>query len=162
MGGKTRTTFTKTTIAESYALPPLTIPRRENSNMIQISTPTLSMWRGMLWSCTKFKVKVDKYFLQDKKDSLPNYILAASIQEGVSGDLYNPSSGLFKFEFSNGGLKDETQSVISMNPYNSIEVNIHQDAFKSGQSFYLLLEAFPREESMRNSPIIFGRSQCIA
>ena len=161
MGGKTRTTFKRTIIEESYALPPLTIPRRENSNMIQISTPTLSMWRGLLWSCTKFKVKVDKHFLQDKKNSLPNYVLAASIQEGSSGKLYNSSSGQFKFKFSNGALEDETQSIITINPYNSIEVSIHQDAFKDGQSFYLLLEAFPREESMRNSPIIFGRSQCI-
>jgi len=110
----------------------------------------------------KFKIKVDKYFLQRSKDSCPLYILAASIQDGMSGKLFYPSVNSFSLSFSSNKIRETTQAIVTMNPYNEVELNIHQDMFEDGHTFYLLLEAIPRMKDKHMSPIIFGRSQMIS
>lgn len=152
----------KNNVLGCYPIPPLSVSRKENSNMIQISSTFQSVWRGILWSTMKFKIKVDKYFLQKHKEGPPLYVLAASIQDGLTGTLFHPSTRNFSIRFTSNMLEESTQALITMNPYNEVEVNIHQDMFKDEQSFFLLLEAIPCEKFRLGSPIIFGRSQMIS
>ena len=146
----------------SCPIPSLSIPRKENSNMVQISTFSNSIWRGNLWSSIHFKIKLDKYFLCNNNDVCSPFVLAASIQGGISGKLYDKNKYNFKFHFEHNTTDDESQAAITINPYNNLEVCIHQEVFKDSECFYLLLEALHQDGSYLNRPIIFGRSQLIS
>ena len=162
MSEKKKVSSNHSIVLDSYQVPPLTVPRRENSNMIQISTTTNSIWRGNLWPSLKCKITLDKHFLSKKKGTFSPYILAASIQDAETGQLCKVTKDRFQFKFESNSIDNETQATITTNPYNNVDVSIHQDVFNDGQSFYLLLEALHRDGSSPSTPIIFGRSQLIS
>lgn len=135
--------------------------RVENSNMIQLSSPDQTIWRGNLWSKLKFRIKLDNYFLAEKKHEFSRFVLTAVMQDGVTGQVYPLDSKLYTFTFTNNVHHDQSsKAYIKNDPYNSILVNIHQDLFPAGRAFNIIIEA--EDTTKKDDFIVFGRSQLIS
>ena len=147
---------------------------RENSNIIQIHSSDSSIWRGSVWSKVKFNTKLDKYFLPsnqgDVSSSSSNYILEAFIEcqnhHNGSIRLLNPSTCIgMKIEFKRNGVPNSSRATIDTNPYNSIELSIHQDFFNHGENFHLIVKALKLKRydpfDSLVEPTYFGNSQNI-
>eukprot|EP00594_Rhizosolenia_setigera_P020361 CAMPEP_0178979246 /NCGR_PEP_ID=MMETSP0789-20121207/25717_1 /TAXON_ID=3005 /ORGANISM="Rhizosolenia setigera, Strain CCMP 1694" /LENGTH=582 /DNA_ID=CAMNT_0020669293 /DNA_START=186 /DNA_END=1934 /DNA_ORIENTATION=- len=130
--------------------------------MIQLSSPDQTIWRGNLWSKLKFRIKLDNYFLAEKKHEFSRFVLTAVMQDGVTGQVYPLDSKLYTFTFTNNVHHDQSsKAYIKNDPYNScILVNIHQDLFPAGRAFNIIIEA--EDTTKKDDFIVFGRSQLIS
>eukprot|EP00562_Extubocellulus_spinifer_P002531 CAMPEP_0178483286 /NCGR_PEP_ID=MMETSP0696-20121128/7156_1 /TAXON_ID=265572 /ORGANISM="Extubocellulus spinifer, Strain CCMP396" /LENGTH=589 /DNA_ID=CAMNT_0020110799 /DNA_START=633 /DNA_END=2402 /DNA_ORIENTATION=- len=152
------------------------VDRRENSNLISISSLDRSLWRGKIWSTITFNVKTDKYFLdqlegkndgdEDEKKKKKKkkaagddsyYILRPSVVNCRTGATYrNGDDGKVSFRFEKNVDKSTDGSLarVTKDSNNSIKAKFHQDLFQNGDSFILDIEAVRKGDSQ----VIFGRS----
>ena len=135
--------------------------RRENSHMIQITSLDNSIWRGEVWSKISFKIKVDKTFLRCPRKGVP-FTLHPAIEDINTRVIYESGCDKVKLRFARNTAIgcDGSKALVTLDPYNSLEADIHKDLVGSGGAFTLVIDA-RREDHYENEETIFGRSQKI-
>ena len=129
--------------------------------MIQVISPMGSIWRGKLWSNTLLKVKVGQYFIRKVENPCPCFFLRPYIEDYTSRLRYDFDSDKVQFQFENFLTSERALGLVDKDPYNSLRVGIHQDLFKSGDKFRVVIESVPYDSS-NTSEVIYGCSQIIS
>jgi len=139
----------------------LQIKKIENSNAIQVYASDRSIWRGNPWSCIKVNIKLDKYFIPDKKNTGSPYILRAYLEDYSSrGSFICADADYFKVCFKTNGGGNQQFSLVTLDPYYKIDVQDHKKMFSNGDKFRVIIIA--EDHKNHADKLIFGASQTIA
>lgn len=133
----------------------------ENSNAIQVYASTRSVWRGNLWSSIHIDIKLDKYFLL-KNNPGGRFVLRAYLEDSSSsnGSYITNDSTYLKLWFNASRRDNQRFLLVTSDPYNTLDVEVHKDLFSCGDTFRVIVVAEDRLDGAADA--IFGASQTIA
>lgn len=137
------------------------IKKIENSHAVQVYASTRSIWRGNMWSSIHVNIKLDKSFLLNNNAPGGRFILRAYLEKSSSkGSCITDDSVYFKSWFNLSRRANQRYLLVTLDPYNTLDVEIHKELFSSGDVFRVIVIAEDRLDGATEA--IFGASQTIA
>lgn len=132
----------------------------ENSHSVQVYASTRSIWRGNMWSLIHVNIKLDKYFLLNKDVPGGRFILRAYLEKSSSkGSYINDDSMYLKLWFNSSRRANQRYLLVTLDSYNTLDVEVHRELFSSGDAFRVIVIAEDRLDGATET--IFGASQSI-
>ena len=116
--------------------------QNENSHMIQIMSLENSIWRGEVWLKIYFKIKFGKTYLHGPRKGVPS-TFNPKIEYFSTRVTYESDCNKVKLQLASNTVIDCNgfKALVTMDPYNSLESDIHTDIVVSGGSFVLVINS---------------------
>lgn len=139
----------------------------ENSHLIQVYSPTRTIWRGEDVSIVHLDVKVDKRFLQT--DAFSYRLIPYVENYKTKTTFFDKTNGIsLKFQENQNNNSANDRDIVASdgavnvaaNLYYKLTVSIDKDSFKKDDDIRVIVEACPLFDNP--AYVISGASQVIS
>ena len=133
--------------------------RHEKIHMIHTTSLKNSIWREDVYSNIFFKIKVVKTFLRSPRKIIP-FILHTETEDVNRQFIYDSDCNKAKLQCVGKAVIgcNGSNTLVMMDPYNSLKSYNHKDLVGSGGSFVLVIDT-QHGDHFENEETIFGSYQ---